>query len=75
MQSRCEAQHGTLLMTARSNCHRRHDNGRPVALQHNVADDLRSLNCDMKVHDEHEEELKSGTIALHVIWYNIINIS
>ena len=47
MQSRCQAPLGTLLTTVPSNCHLRQDHGQTSALQHNVADDLRSINCDV----------------------------
>ena len=47
MQSRCQAPLGTLLTTVPSNCHLRQGHGRTSMLQHNVADDLRSINCDV----------------------------
>ena len=47
MQSRCQTPLGTLLTTVPSNCHLRQGYGRTSTLQHNVADDLRSINCDM----------------------------
>ena len=46
MQSRCQTPLGTLLTTVPSNCHRQ-GHGRTSTLQHNVADDLRSINCDV----------------------------
>ena len=46
MQSRCQAPLGTLLTTVPSNCLRQ-GHGRTLTLQHNVADDLRSINCDV----------------------------
>ena len=46
MQSRCQTPLGTLLTTVSSNCHIRQGHGRTSTLQHNVADDLRSINCD-----------------------------
>ena len=45
MQSRCQAPLGTLLTTVPSNYHLRQGHGRTSTLQHNVADDLRSINC------------------------------
>ena len=47
MQSRCQTPLGTLLTTVPSNCHLRQGHGRTSMLQHNVADDLRSINCDV----------------------------
>ena len=47
MQSRCETPLATLLTTVPSNCHLRHGHGRTSTFQHNVADDLRSINCDV----------------------------
>ena len=47
MQSRCQTPLGTLLTTVPSNCHLRQGHGRTSTLQHNVADDLRSINCDV----------------------------
>ena len=47
MPSRCQTPLGTLLTTVPSNCHLRQGHGRTSALQHNVADDLRSIHCDM----------------------------
>ena len=47
MQSRCQTPIGTLLTTVPSNCHIWQSHGRTATLQHNVADDLRSINCDM----------------------------
>ena len=47
MQSRCQAPLGTLLTTVPSNCHLRQGHGRTSTLQHNVADDLRSINSDV----------------------------
>ena len=47
MQSRCQTPLGPLLTTVPSNCHLRQGHGRTSTLQHNVADDLRSINCDM----------------------------
>ena len=47
MQSRCQTSLGTLLTTVPSNCHLRQGHGRTSTLQHNVADDLRSMNCDV----------------------------
>ena len=47
MQSRCQTPFGTLLTTVPSNCHLRQGHGRISTLQHNVADDLRSINCDV----------------------------
>ena len=47
MQSRCQTPLGTLLTTVHSNFHHRQGHGRTSALQHNVADDLRSINCDV----------------------------
>ena len=37
----------TLLTTVPSNCHLRQGHGRTSTLQHNVADDLRSINRDV----------------------------
>ena len=45
MQSRCQTPLGTLLTTVPSNCHLRQGHDRTLTLQHNVADDLRSINC------------------------------
>ena len=47
MQSRCQTPLGTLLTTVLSNCHFRQGHGRTSMLQHNAADDLRSINCDV----------------------------
>ena len=47
MQSRCQTPLGTLLTTVPSNCHLRQGHGRTSTLQHNVAGDLRSINCDV----------------------------
>ena len=47
IQSRCQTQLGTLLTTVPSNCHLRQGHGRTSTFQHNVADDLRSINCDV----------------------------
>ena len=47
MQSRCQTPFGTLLTTVPSNCYLRQGHGRTTTLQHNVADDLRSINCDV----------------------------
>ena len=47
IQSRCQTPLGTLLTTVPSNCHLRQCHGRTSTLQHNVADDLRSINCDV----------------------------
>ena len=47
MQSRCQTPLGTLLTTVPSNCHLRQGHVRTSTLQHNVADDLRSINCDV----------------------------
>ena len=47
IQSRCQTPLGTLLTTVPSNCHLRQGHGRTSTLQHNVADDLRSINCDV----------------------------
>ena len=47
MQSRCQTPLGTLLTTVPSNCHIRQGLGRTSTLRHNVADDLRSINCDV----------------------------
>ena len=47
MQSRCQTPLGTLLTTVPSNCHLRQGHGRTSTLQHNVTDDLRSINCDV----------------------------
>ena len=44
MQSRCQTPLGTLLTTIPSNCHLRQGHGRTSTLQHNIADDLRSIN-------------------------------
>ena len=46
MQSRCQTPLDTLLTTVPSNCHLRQGHGRTSTLQHNVMDDLRSINCD-----------------------------
>ena len=43
----CQTPFGTLLTTVPSNCHLRQGHGRTSTLQHNVADDLRSINCDV----------------------------
>ena len=47
MQSRCQTPVSTLLTTASSNCHLQQGHGRTSTLQHNVAGDLRSINCDV----------------------------
>ena len=47
MQSRCQTPLGTLQTTVPSNCHLRQGHCRTATLQHNVADDLRSVNCDV----------------------------
>ena len=47
MQSRCQTLLGTLLTTVPSNCHLHQGHGRTSMLQHNAADDLRSINCDV----------------------------
>ena len=47
MQSRCQTPLGTLLTTVPSNCRIRQGHGRTSTLQHNVADNLRSINCDV----------------------------
>ena len=47
MPSRCQTPLGTLHTTVPSNCHLRQGHGRTSTLQHNVADDLRSINCDV----------------------------
>ena len=47
MQSRCQTPLGTLLTTVPSNCHLRQGHGRTSTLQHIVADDHRSINCDV----------------------------
>ena len=47
MQSKCQTPLGTLLTTVPSNCHLGLGHGRTSTLQHNVADDLRSINCDV----------------------------
>ena len=47
MQSWCQTPLGTLPTTVPSNCHLRQGHGRTSTLQHNVADDLRSINCDV----------------------------
>ena len=47
MQSRCQAPLGTLLTTVPSNFHLWQGHGRTSMLQHNVADDIRSINCDV----------------------------
>ena len=46
MQSRCQTPLGTLLTTVSSNCHLLQGHGRTSTFQQNVADDLRSMNCD-----------------------------
>ena len=47
MQSRCQTPLGTLLTTVPSNCHLRQGHGLTSTFQDNVADDLRSINCDV----------------------------
>ena len=47
MLSMCQTPLGTLLTTVPSNCYLRQGHGRNSTLQHNVADDLRSINCDV----------------------------
>ena len=47
MQSRCQAPLGTLLTTVPLNCHLRQGHDQTLTLQHNLADDLRSINCDV----------------------------
>ena len=47
MQPRCQTPLGTLLTTVPKNCQLRQGHGRTSTLQHNVADHLRSINCDV----------------------------
>ena len=47
MQARCQTSLGTLLTTVPSNCLLQQGHGRTSTLQHNVADDVRSINCDV----------------------------
>ena len=47
MQSRCQTPLGTLHTTVPSNCLLLQGHGRTSTLQHNVTDDLRSINCDV----------------------------
>ena len=47
MQTRCQTPLGTLLTTVPSNYHLWQGHGRTSTLQHNVAGDLRSINCDV----------------------------
>ena len=47
MQLRCQTPLGTLMTTVPSNRHLRQGHGRTSTLQHNVSDDLRSINCDV----------------------------
>ena len=47
MQLRCQTPLGTLLTAVPWNCHLRKGHGRTATLHHNVADDLRSINCDV----------------------------
>ena len=47
MESRCQTLFGTLLTNVPSNYHLRQGHGRTVALQLNVTDDFRSINCDL----------------------------
>ena len=47
IQSWCQTPLGTLLTTVSSDCHLRQGHGRTSTLQHNVVDDLRSINCDV----------------------------
>ena len=47
MQSMCQTRLGTLLTTVPSNCHLQQGHGRTSTHKHNVADDLRSINCDV----------------------------
>ena len=47
MQSKCQIPLGSLLSTVPSNFHLWHGHGRTATLQHNVADGLRSINCDV----------------------------
>ena len=47
MQSRCQTPLGSLQTTVPSNYHLRQGHDRTSTLQHNVADDLRSINCDV----------------------------
>ena len=47
IQSMCQSPLCTLLTTVTSNCHLRQDHGRTAMLLHNVADDVRSINCDV----------------------------
>ena len=47
MHSMCQTPLGTLVTTVPSNCHLRQGHGRTSTFQHNVADYLRSINCDM----------------------------
>ena len=47
MQSWCQTPLSTLMTTVPLNCHLRQGHVRASTLQHNVADDLRSINCDV----------------------------
>ena len=47
MQLRCQTPLGTLMTTVPSNFHLWQGHGRTSTLQHNVADELRSINCDV----------------------------
>ena len=47
MQSGCQTPLSTLLTTVPLNCHLRQGHDQTSTLQHNVADDLRSINCDV----------------------------
>ena len=47
MQSRCQTLFGKLLTTLHSNCHLLQGHGRTATFQHNFADDLTSINCDV----------------------------
>ena len=47
MHSRCHTPLGILLTAVPLNCHLRQGHGQTATLQHNAADDLRSINCDV----------------------------
>ena len=47
IKSRCQTPLGISLTTVPSNCHLRQGHGRTSTLQNNLADDLRSMNCDV----------------------------
>ena len=63
MQSRCQKPLGTLLSSVALNCYLRKGHGRTKTLQHNIADDLRSINCDVN----------SISGMINLCFFNLVN--